>query len=474
MVFMRKFLLLILLLSTFAVSEEDQQRDKFLLHYYRGDYDKAHNLLNGAFQNSTTRIFWEHRLHQNQDFTGCANYKTEQNSAEGIALLRRGSFQEAKQKFTDDWISKWGQSMVSLWENHPDLTREYINQALALSNDYPEVLFFAADVASTVTESIDYFTRYLHSSPEDRIKMKVAEYGIEFMKKTQNMELNVISFPSSPIRLDSNYRDSRLTLKARVNGKQSTLLLDTGAGGLTLQTAKWEPQIESDLLMFGLGKTQVVKTKRVVLNHFQAGEFNMKNPVAAINDSLPGGGIEGVAGAVLFSNQLILLPFTHGKKMALFPQAEDPMELLKANGYKFSHQETLPFYIVHKMMILKGQIRNSPPDMDILLDTGAESSVLSAATARKYTRINYPLSYEANKNHTFSGIGGRVDNVLLAENVGVRLGKMEKNYGQMLALNLADTCEGMDLEIDMILGRDFLESYSLLIDYRNNRVTFLR
>ena len=32
----------------------------------------------------------------------------------------------------------------------------------------------------------------------------------------------------------------------------------------------------------------------------------------------------------------------------------------------------------------------------------------------------------------------------------------------------------MELEIDMILGQDFLAGYSLLIDYRHRTITFLK
>lgn len=458
-----------------GLSGDEASRGKFLLHYYRGDYEKAHELLKDAFQNAITKDIWEHRIHLNQEFLNCATYKSTQASARAIALLRRGSIPEAKEAFSDDWMSLWGQSIVAHWENRPDLARKYIREALPLASDYPEVLFMAADVAPSIPESIEYFTKYLDSSPEDPIKAKVAEYGIEFMKKTEKMDLNIVSFPREGTQLDSKFRDSRLTIQATIDGKKdSTLLIDTGAGGLTLEDAKWQPQIASDLLLFGLGKKQVVKTKRVVLSNFQTGKITIKNPVAAINNSLPGGGLNGVAGSVLFSSQLILLPMTRGKKMALLPRTEDPMSSLKANGYEFSEHQTLPFYIVHKMIILKGRIKNSPPHMDILLDTGAESSLLSAATARKYTRINYPLSHEANKSHNYSGVGGRVENVLVAENVEVQIGSMNKNFGRMLALNLADTCEGMDLEIDLILGRDFLEGYSLLIDYHKAQVTFLR
>ncbi|HSP05563.1 MAG TPA: hypothetical protein VLR94_00210, partial [Acidobacteriota bacterium] len=73
-----------------------------------------------------------------------------------------------------------------------------------------------------------------------------------------------------------------------------------------------------------------------------------------------------------------------------------------------------------------------------------------------------------------SGIGGKTDDVLVAENVHLALGGLRREVNRMVAMNLGESSEAMGLELHMILGRDFLQGYTLLIDYWNNRVTFLR
>jgi hypothetical protein len=57
--------------------------------------------------------------------------------------------------------------------------------------------------------------------------------------------------------------------------------------------------------------------------------------------------------------------------------------------------------------------------------------------------------------------------------VDVEVGSLRKSYNRMVAINLAQISEVLDLEVDMILGQDFLNGYTLLIDYKNNLVTFL-
>ena len=124
--------------------------------------------------------------------------------------------------------------------------------------------------------------------------------------------------------------------------------------------------------------------------------------------------------------------------------------------------------------ILQGRIKKSPNKMNILLDTGSDVSFVSAAAAKKYANINYPLSMQLRKQSSVSGVGGKADGLLIAENVEVGLGSLSHNFNAMYAMNFADTSEALELEINLLLGRDFLDGYTLLIDYRNRQITFLR
>lgn len=123
--------------------------------------------------------------------------------------------------------------------------------------------------------------------------------------------------------------------------------------------------------------------------------------------------------------------------------------------------------------MVKGKIRNSP-QLDFLLDTGGYRTIISSLAAKKYTRINYPLSNAMKKSTPLTGVGGRTEDVLIAENVTIESGPLKKDYNLISVVNLAEGCESMELEIGGILGRDILENYTLEIDYKNRTVTFLR
>lgn len=146
---------------------------------------------------------------------------------------------------------------------------------------------------------------------------------------------------------------------------------------------------------------------------------------------------------------------------------------LKQKGVQFKQRVTLPFYQVGKMIVLKGKIKKSDDEMDILLDTGAQASILCAAAARKHVYINYPKTFREKRKRHLVGIGGKIDNLIHVDNVEIEIGPMQKTFNRMVALNMSHISEALELEVDLILGQDFLKGYTLVIDYKNNQITFL-
>src|SRR5262249_5373120 len=158
----------------------------------------------------------------------------------------------------------------------------------------PELLFFAACISSTVEEANEYFRKFLAVPSEDPLKQTTAEFSIDFNAKTEGMQLNVTTLSSSPQKIDSQFKDGRPVLKGVLNQKEKlNLLLDTGAGGLTLEKKDWQPKITSDLILTGFGKSQVTKAVRAVFDELTTSGVVVKNPVAAISPSFQSLGING-------------------------------------------------------------------------------------------------------------------------------------------------------------------------------------
>jgi hypothetical protein len=472
MVFVRKFLLFSLLLA-FSINAQQDLIPRFRQLYYAGDYAKAHDLVGSIHAGNWKQQVWDERIHAQSDLPGCPIRERRNPSAEGMALLRIGDFASARQCFGGDWLSEFGRATLADWENNHLDSREAIRRAMALSPRNPDLLYFAAGIAPTREMTLDFYGQFLELPDLDSYQREVASFAMEFIKKTWDIPLNVPEKITGIERIESDYRSHELIIQGKINGHERvSLLLDTGAGGMTLREKDWHPQLTSDVMTIGIGKKQTSRSTRLVLNTFEAGHYQLKNPVASMSAEMPLAGADGIAGTAIFSNHYMLVPMKAGADFTLFTcDRQDPLLCMPT---PFAQKTTLPFYCINRLIILKGRVRNSPDNLDILLDTGASRTILSTATARRYARINYPLSRQFADKLTLSGIGGKTDQALIAENVEVALGPIRKEFNTMAAMNLGESSEAMELELDVILGRDFLEGYTLLIDYENNRVTFLK
>jgi tetratricopeptide (TPR) repeat protein len=474
-----KFIASLLFISTllaFAIAADQQSRIEFLTFYYNGEYQKAHSMLAQAISDSVTRELWENRIHLQENISRCSGYDPAKKSLHALALLRMGKFEEAAKNDSHDWISYWSKAVLAQWTMDYVSARKLISEALALQPERPELLFFAGDLAERPEETIDYFTRFLNFESEDPVSRNIADLSIQFLKKTAGIQLNIVAAQPGIQEIETDYDRSGTTIHAVVNSREKVkLMVDTGAGsGLVLAKREWQPQISADVVMLGLGKKQISNSKRMVLNLFDTGKFAIKNPMATESRSLPSHDIDGLIGTALFSTHRILLPVRSGKNLVLIPYDRNPEEYFASKEIKFKKQFTLPFYMVNKLIILKGRIKNSPSDLDILLDTGSDRSLIATSTAKKFASINYPLSLQLRSKSTILGVGGKSDSLLIAENVEVGLGESSRNFENLMTVNLAESSEALGLEVDLLLGRDFLDGYTLLIDYRNREVTFYK
>ena len=463
-----------LLICLIASAGTQEVRQEFMSLYYKGEYEKAHALIDNAISDEVARQIWDSRIHIQSEISGC--HRPTNASIQAFARLCIGQFENAQQSFSDDWISLWAKATYSYWNADILSARKQIEQALALQPQNPDLLFFAGDLAESSVKTIEYFDRFLKLQSEDQVKRNIAEFSIGFLKKTAGMQLNIIRTEQGVQEIETDYEPSGVNIRAVLNSTEKMkLIVDTGAGsGLVLEKRKWTPQIVNDVVMLGLGKKQISTSKRVVLDLFHAGKFTIQNPLATENETMPFPDVDGLIGSAAFSSHRLLLPVKSGKNLVLLPYDMDPMDYFASKKLKFGKRVTFPFFVVNKLIILKGRIKKSSGDLDILVDTGADSSFISTAAAKRFATINYPLSLQLRKQTNITGVGGKADNLLIAENVEVRIGQLSRNFNNMLAVNFAETSEALGLEIDLLLGRDFLEGYTLLIDYRNRQITFLK
>jgi aspartyl protease len=467
----RKVLFLILLVTTLICNADDELRARFVLTYYSGDFVKAHDQLDAAFSDPVLHSIWEERIHHHGEIANCKHESSA--GALGFAILKTGDVESAAKVFQDDWLSLLGKATTSTWQNDLYKARELVLESVKLAPDRPEPYYFAGNLSHTTDESTGYFLQFLKLIKEDPYRKQSVENAIEFMNRTRGMELNIPTKLEDFEELESKIEDGRLLVKVNIDGeKKIPLMVDTGAGGLALKNKKWNPQVQTDLLLFGIGKKPATKGSKVVLTQFDSGRFNIKNPVASISQDLSTSGIDGVVGTTFFSaGNVLLVPMKSGRKFTLFSTGSDYRKYIDEKNF---HEKTeVPFLLVGGMIIIKGTMRSSP-QLNFLVDTGAKRTIISALAAKQYTRINYALSREMKQTTPLTGIGGRMEDVLVSENVNIEAGPLKKEFNIMSVVNLAEGSENMEIEIGGILGRDILDGYTLLIDYGKRSITFLR
>ncbi|HET6268043.1 MAG TPA: hypothetical protein VFG11_10030 [Acidobacteriota bacterium] len=472
---MKKFLLLAVLFAGFALSSTVDYKAQFLGAYYSGNYETAHELLPKAFSEPTTEAIWEDRIHYYHDFQQCQLHKTDSEAAQALAYLRIGDFAKATSEFGKDWLSLVGLATYKSWENDMPAAQKAAKEALVLAPDRSETVFLAGNLADSDDEAMTFFGKYLGMPEEDELKKEAAKDALAFLKKTRGIKINQASLLAEPKKFDTHFNDGHLVIRGRVNDKQDIkLLVDTGASGLSLVDRDWSPKVVSDLAMVGLGREQISQGKIIVFDRLIVGNFALQNAVAAVSPTFHPSGFDGVTGTILFSDYAVLAPLTEGKDFALLPASDDPVADLEAHGAHFASKTTLPFYLVNKMIILKGRVRNSDDQLDFLLDTGAAQSLLAEATARRLMNVNFISSLHARGGTQLYGLGGALGPQFSADNVDIKIGALHNSYKKVAVVNLSQISEALELEIDMILGEDFLTGYTLLIDYPHNKITFLK
>jgi hypothetical protein len=467
----RKVLFLILTFIALVCNGDDELRARFVLTYYGGDFIKAHDQLAAAFSDPILRSIWEERIHHHGEIQNCKHESSA--GALGFAILKTGDIEGAAKIFQDDWLSLLGKATISIWQNDLYKARELVLDSVKLAPERPEPYYFAGNLSHSTDESTGYFLRFLQLIKEDPYRKQSVENAVEFMNRTRGMDLNIPTKLEDFEELESKVQDGRLVVKVSIDGeKKIPLMVDTGAGGLALKNKKWNPQVQTDLLLFGIGKKPATKGSKVVLTQFNSGRFNIKNPVASISQELSTDGIDGVVGSTFFSvGNIILVPMKSGQKFTLFNTGSDYTKYIDTK--KFRDKTEVPFLLVGGMIMIKGTMRDSP-QLDFLVDTGASRTIISALAAKQYTRINYPLSRSMKPTTPLTGIGGRMEDVLISENVNIQAGPLKKEFNMISVVNLAEGSENLEMEIGGILGRDMLEGYTMLIDYGKRTVTFLR
>jgi predicted aspartyl protease len=277
---------------------------------------------------------------------------------------------------------------------------------------------------------------------------------------------------------DSTHRRS-FGLYVKLNGSQRTLEMDSGASGITLSraaAARLKLAHDEKFVVSGVGDEGGIQSAVAHVESIRIGGLEFKNcPVTILekNDKL---GIDGLIGTDFFSKYLVTLDFP-GKQVRLSPLPKRPGETTE--DISKDADDTVPVfhdrYIAPEMKdwtmvwrdghyVLLPVSIGGAKDKLFLVDTGAESMLISPVAAREVTKVHGDFD-----THMF-GISGEVKHVYQTQEFLVTFAHVRLHVDSMTAIDTNTLSKDEGIELSGILGAPVLNRLVLQIDYRDNLV----
>jgi predicted aspartyl protease len=289
-----------------------------------------------------------------------------------------------------------------------------------------------------------------------------------------------------------------------INGKQSQLLLDTGASGITISShlasqAGLTPV--SSGRMGGIGDKGEVPAQLAYANSVQIGDMEFHNCPLSIIELVPGN-TDGVIGADVFSRFLVELDFPNSTltlsrlpprpgqtaSRASLKLGDDDGATNTSTGDKHSSDSAtdsgtrpaagyedryiapemhsyVPIFRFGHMLLVPTTINESANKL-FLLDTGAFDNTIAPDVAREVTKVHRAPRIEVH------GANGEVKKVYVASRVTIDFGHLRQEVPDMVSFDMSRASRLAGTEISGTLGMTMLHLLTIRLDYRDDLADF--
>lgn len=308
-----------------------------------------------------------------------------------------------------------------------------------------------------------------------------------------------------PLLRDANHLRG-FGLPVTINGQKSKLLLDTGAGGITVNrklAARAGVQRLVDVRIGGVGDQGNAKGYAAYADSIRIGSLEFRNCPVDVIDKGSVADEEGLVGADVFQRFLIELDFP-GRKLRLsqlparpgepqvkpslatdtadeddvdsesdpkpapgtgngadptpapkhFDRYIDPEMSSYAHVFRFSHMLLVPTKI------------NDAPGKLFLIDSGAWNNMITPDAAREVTKVH------GDSDTKIKGLSGSVNKVYETGTVVLEFGSLRQKNEDMVAFDLSKISRDVGTEVSGTLGFAMLNLLKLKLDYRDALVKF--
>jgi Flp pilus assembly protein TadD/predicted aspartyl protease len=339
----------------------------------------------------------------------------------------------------------------------------------------------------------DYAEHSDQISEENRVKMK-ASLAKQSLYHVSDCRMAASSpreakVPMSAVT-DGPYRFLSWGLDVKFNGKARRLQIDTGASGITISRAAamfLGIQREDATKTGGIGDKGDVKTSIAHVASIKIGGIEFTNCPVEILEKWSVLDSDGLIGGDVFDASQLTLDFPkHELRIAPLPErpgekkvatnSADDDEVVEAHDpyiapematwmriYRSGHYLLMPTDIVETK---RKNDDSAWKDKLFLLDTGADSNLISPAAAKEVTKVS--RDYDSGMR----GISGEVDKVFDAGKFTLRFAGLKLDSPYMTSIDTTSISHDAGVEVSGLIGAPALFQLAMHIDYRDNLILF--
>lgn len=446
--------------------------------------------------------------------------------AEAELLFRRGKISEAGELFGEVMASPpdptqpdskpsarafLGAARVAAANAMYARENTLLKRALALDasdSDIQKLWMEMQSAADRIHSLTDYLAQ--PSSDDEDTRRRLRE-SLELLKASQSVRQRRCQPASdytgtkttlASISLGGPGGASASALDVWINGKQSQLLLDTGASGITISSKIANQAGLTQVAaarIGGIGDKGEVPAQLAYANSVEIGDMEFHNCPLSVIERVPGN-TDGIIGTDVFSQFLVELDFPSStltlsrlpprpgqtvSKASLKLGDDDPAAETGAKRASDSATDSKTRtatryedrYIAPEMhsyvqifrlghMLLVPTTLNENASKLFLLDTGAFDNTISPDAAREVTKVHRAPRLEVR------GVNGEVKKVYVASRVTIDFGYLRQEVPDMVSFDMSRASRLAGTEISGTLGMAMLHLLTVRLDYRDALADF--
>lgn len=377
----------------------------------------------------------------------------------------------------------------------PDIQKDWIG-TLRRSERIRYYESYLAEPNDSDAEERGNLERYLSYLKE---RSKLSGSSCRMVSKVTNTETPLVRLLMDPEHLRG------YGLSVALNGTKSTLMLDTGAGGILVNRHIAERAgitKLSETKVWGVGDKGGKNGFIGMANSIRIGELEFQDCPVRVMESRSVVGEDGLIGADVFGDFLVEIDFPWEKlKLRELPkrpgQSDQPLALKneeddsdqeaasKTDNPEASDKKTAlsasssgpqDRYIAPEMqsfahvyrfghhLLVPTKVGDAPSKL-FLLDTGALTNSISPEAAREVTKVH-------NDSTIVKGLSGSVNKVYTAQKAVLQFGHLRQENQDMLSFDTTSISNDNGTEVSGFLGFVTLRFLDIKIDYRDALVDF--